>query len=128
MGLESWRTLCDCIECYQTYIVINKKDEEVTKEDLDFVLNVQLPEGHEFTDEVKDKIENIKSVFDKRVNTKEETEKETKENTTTNDNASKSKDNADTVRINNNHQFYNNDKNNNYKHKNTKYFSSGKAR
>ena len=63
MGLESWREYCDCIECYQVYIVLSKDIKDITRDELDYILSIELPVGQEYTDEVKAKFAEVKRHF-----------------------------------------------------------------
>lgn len=64
MGIESWREYCDCIECYQVFVVLSKDVQDITKEEYDYIKDIQLPDGQEFTDEVKQKYGEVKKKFD----------------------------------------------------------------
>lgn len=63
MGLESWREYCDCIECYQVYTVLSKDINDITREEFDYILSIELPVGQEYTDEVKAKFKEVKKHF-----------------------------------------------------------------
>lgn len=63
MGLESWREYCDCIECYQVYMVLDKDIEDITRDEFNYILSIELPVGQEYTDEVKAKFEEVKKHF-----------------------------------------------------------------
>lgn len=63
MGLESWREYCDCIECYQTYVVLSKDIDDITKEEFDYISTLELPTGQEYTKEVAAKFEEVKKHF-----------------------------------------------------------------
>ena len=64
MGLESWREYCDCIECYQVYSVLSKDFKDVTKEEFDYIMAIELPEGQEYTEETKNKLTELKKYFE----------------------------------------------------------------
>lgn len=64
MGLESWREYCDCIECYQVYAVLSKDMKDITKDEYDYIMRIELPEGQEYTKEVKDKFAELKDHFE----------------------------------------------------------------
>lgn len=64
MGLESWREYCDCVECYQVYTVLSKDINDITKEEFDYIVGIELPEGQEYTKEVKNKFNEVKKHFD----------------------------------------------------------------
>lgn len=64
MGIESWREYCDCIECYQTYIVLSKDINDITKEEFDYISAIELPTGQEYTKEVKAKFNEVKKHFE----------------------------------------------------------------
>ena len=63
MGIESWREYCDCIECYQVYMVLSKDINDITREEFDYILSIELPEGQTYTDEIKSKFEEVKKHF-----------------------------------------------------------------
>lgn len=71
MGLESWREYCDCVECYQVYTVLSKDINDITREEFDYILSIELPVGQEYTNEVKAKFEEVKKHFGIKDNTKE---------------------------------------------------------
>lgn len=62
-GIEAWRQHCDCIECYQIYIFLNQDPQSITEEEYERALEIELPEGHEFTEATKEKFDNIKKMF-----------------------------------------------------------------
>lgn len=63
MGIESWRENCDCIECYTVYQVLKKPNEEITKEEYESILSVELPVGQEYTTEIKTRFKELKKQF-----------------------------------------------------------------
>lgn len=81
MGLESWREYCDCIECYQVYAVLSKDIKDITKDEYDYIMGIELPEGQEYTKEVKDKFAELKDYFEPKVNNRIITKTDNKEDT-----------------------------------------------
>ena len=70
MGLESWREYCDCVECYQVYTVLSKDIKDITKEEFDYIMAIELPEGQEYTEEIKNKFSEVKKYFDSKNNSR----------------------------------------------------------
>ena len=68
MGIESWREYCDCIECYQVYTVLSKDIKDVTKEEYEYIKEIQLPDDKEYTKEVKDKLGELEMMFGTKAN------------------------------------------------------------
>ena len=58
-GIDTWRTHCDCVECYHIYILTHTEQDKITKEQFDFVMSLELPEGREPTREVQKKLDGI---------------------------------------------------------------------
>ena len=63
LGLESWREYCDCIECYQVYVVLSKDINDITRDEFDYISAIELPVGQEYTDEIKAKFKEVKKHF-----------------------------------------------------------------
>lgn len=57
MGIESWRQHCDCVECYQIYSILQMDSKDVSREEYEHITSIDLPDGHELTDEVEKKLE-----------------------------------------------------------------------
>ena len=75
-GIEAWRARCDCIECYQIWAFVSTPDtSKITKEELDRVLSIELPEGHEIKDSIKTKLNAIKTQVEEKENKTKKEEK-----------------------------------------------------
>lgn len=60
-GIETWRIHCDCMECYQAFILLSKDD--ITKEEYEQLAAIKLPENRKYTKENKTKVDELKKKF-----------------------------------------------------------------
>ena len=58
-GIDAWRVHCDCVECYHIYILTTTDQDKITREQFDYVMSLELPEGREPTREVQKKLDGI---------------------------------------------------------------------
>ena len=70
MGIESWREHYDCIECFQVSSVLDKDMKDITKEEFDYIKEIQLPEGQEYTEEVKNRFAEVERFLDAKNNSR----------------------------------------------------------
>ena len=66
-GIESWRTKCDSVECYQTLIFTEQPISECTIEQLEYVKSMELPEDRKPIKEIQDKLDAIEAELKKPV-------------------------------------------------------------
>ena len=62
-GIETWRIHCDSMECYQAYIILNKDQDEITKEEFEYLSTMKLPDGRKYTKENKAKVDELKKKY-----------------------------------------------------------------
>lgn len=63
-GIETWREHCDSIECYQTLVFANTKDvSNLTLEDYNNVIALELPDGNRPVKEIQEKLNAIKKAI-----------------------------------------------------------------
>lgn len=59
-GIDTWRTHCDSIECYQTLIFANTTDlSTLTVDDYNRIISYELPEGRKPIEEIQNKLDTI---------------------------------------------------------------------
>ena len=68
MGIESWRQHCDCVECYQIYSILQMDPKDVSMEEYEHITSIDLPDGHELTDEVEKKLERHLTAIKRNLN------------------------------------------------------------
>lgn len=67
-GIEAWRQHCDSYECAMYYYLVSKDHKDITEDEFNNVMGIELPDGRQLTKEMQNKLDGIENYLSEQKN------------------------------------------------------------
>ena len=81
-GIEAWRQHCDSYECAMYYYLVNKDQKDITEDEFNNVMGIELPDNRQLTKEMQNKLDGIEHYLSENKNLDKKNIENTREHLT----------------------------------------------